>query len=104
MTAFEVLDSLGGIVATFSTERAAKRCADITGGRVRERGAPRMSTRTRLECKCTLCGRTEPGELHAASLGIHGAEWLSPPKGWWVLLSMKEPLLRCPKCLAKPAA
>lgn len=93
-------------MATFSTERAARRCAEMTGGKVREVAPvpPRMSTRTRLECKCTLCGKTEEGELHAASLGIHGAEWLSPPKGWWVLLAMREPFLRCPKCLAKPAA
>lgn len=62
----------------------------------------RLSTRARLECKCTLCGKTEEGELHAASLGPHGAEWIAPPPGWWVLLSMREPFLRCPDCLKKP--
>ncbi len=62
-----------------------------------------MSTRTRLDCRCTLCGRIAPGELHAASLGPFGAEWLSPPRGWFVLLGVREPFLRCPDCLAVPA-
>ncbi len=63
---------------------------------------PNMSRRAKLDCKCTACGCKAPGELHAASLGPYGAEWLSPPKGWFVLLGVREPFMRCPDCLAAP--
>ena len=101
---WEVRDSRGEVIHSFATERAAQRCANITGGTVHRAGErpQRMSTRAKLECRCTVCKVTAPGELHTASLGPHGAEWIAPPAGWWVLLGTREPFLRCPDCLARP--
>lgn len=100
---WEVRDSRGDVIQSFASKRLARRCADLTGGTIHpQEPPPRMSTRTRLECRCTVCKRTAEGELHAASLGPYGAEWICPPAGWWVLLGSGEPFLRCPDCLAKP--
>ena len=66
-----------------------------------ERTLPK-ATRAALECRCTVCGLRASGEIHSADLGPFGAEWITPPAGWFVLLGVREPFMRCPDCLAAP--